>query len=348
MTNDRSSTRCDGPAHRDAQAGEHVAERLAALPFPSSPRRRARRWYLRPGMDEPTFDANARVAGFTLKDLRRALSFVGLLDRNDVAHLAEELGCSMRQALQVADDLEEQGFVTRLAKPGRLSSLIFCGACGGKMVICGGSGGNSYYRCEAHNKRGTCKNDLSVRESVLRESLLDEIRHRLASDDGIRYARKRITEALAKLARESGETRRQHRERMEKLEAQITRVVDCIAEGTGPAPALRERLRVLEREVDAERRAFAAADAFASKPIKLPTPKEMITIIFDLDRRLMVDATRGREELRRFFRDGRIDQPGRFYIARSEILPLVLLTQGEPGQNGDSVRYTGLGCAGRI
>ncbi|HEX4516421.1 MAG TPA: recombinase family protein, partial [Polyangiaceae bacterium] len=235
--------------------------------------------------------------------------------------------------------------------PYLFSSLLFCGACGGKMVICGGSGGNNYYRCEAHNKRGTCKNDLSVRESVLRESLLDEIRHRLASDDGIRYARKRITEALAKLARESGETRREHRERMEKLEAQITRVVDCIAEGTGPAPALRDRLRVLEREADAERRAFATADAFASKPIKLPTPKEMIALIFDLDRRLMADVTRGREELRRFFRNGRIDlipQPGRFYVARSEILPLVLLTQGEPDQNAGSVRYTGIGCAGRI
>jgi len=51
-----------------------------------------------------------------------------------------------------------------------------------------------YYRCEAHNKRGNCKNALSVRESIVRESLLDEIRHRLASDDGLRHARKRIAE----------------------------------------------------------------------------------------------------------------------------------------------------------
>ena len=136
------------------------------------------------------------------------------------------------------------------------------------------------------------------------------------------------------------------------MTAQITRVVDSIADGTGgPSPALRERLRVLEREADAERRAFTAAESSASKPIKLPTPKEMLRLVFDLERRLMADVTKGREELRRFFRDGRIDlipQPGGFYVARSEILPLVLLNRTSPGENPGSVRYTESSCAGRI
>ena len=226
--------------------------------------------------------------------------------------------------------------VPNRATPYLFSSLLFCGACGGKMVISGGSGANAYYRCEAHNKRGTCKNSLSIRESVVRDSLLDEIRHRLASDEGLRYARKRTAEVLGSLARESGSKQREHRARLEKLQAQITRIVDCIADGTGGSSStLRERLRVLEREADAERRAHAAADASARTPIKLPTPKEMVRIIFDLERRLLADVTRGREELRHFFRDGRIDlipQPGGFYIARSEILPLVLLTRGFPGE----------------
>lgn len=58
-----------------------------------------------------------------------------------------------------------------------------------------------------------------------------------------------------------------------------------------------------------------------------------------------------REELRRFFRDGRIDlvpQPGGFYVARSEILPLVLLTRGFHEGNTGFVRYTASSCAGRI
>ena len=35
-----------------------------------------------------------------------------------------------------------------------------------------------------------------------------------------------------------------------------------------------------------------------------------------------------------------------FYVARSEILPLVLLTQTSPGENPGFVRYTASSCAG--
>jgi hypothetical protein len=71
--------------------------------------------------------------------------------------------------------------------------------------------------------------------------------------------------------------------------------------------------------------------------------------VFDLERRLLADVAKGREELRRLFRGGRIDlipQPGGFYVARSEILPLVLLTQTSPGENPGFVRYTASSCAG--
>jgi hypothetical protein len=238
------------------------------------------------------------------------------------------------------------------ATPYLFSSLLYCAACGGKMVICGGSGSSSYYRCETHNKRGTCANDLSVREAVVRESLLDEIRHRLASDDGIRHARKCIAEVLGEIARETGSKRGEHRARLDKLETQIARVVDCVAEGTGGASsALRDRLRTLEREADAERRALTLAESVATKVVKLPTPDEMVRIVFDLERRLLADVGKGREELRLLFRNGRIDlirQPGGFYVARSEILPLVLLNRTFPAETAGSGRYTASSCAGRI
>jgi hypothetical protein len=65
----------------------------------------------------------------------------------------------------------------------------------------------------------------------------------------------------------------------------------------------------------------------------------------------VADITRGREELRHFFQDGRIDlipRPGGFYVARSQILPLVLLNRGDPGHVSGSTRYTASSCAGRI
>ena len=63
---------------------------------------------------------------------------------------------------------------------------------------------------------------------------------------------------------------------------------------------------------------------------------------------LHTDPASGREELRRIFRDGRITlvpQPDGFYIARSEILPLVLLTP-PPSQEDPGGRYPAVSCAG--
>ena len=78
-------------------------------------------------------------------------------------------------------------------------------------------------------------------------------------------------------------------------------------------------------------------------------------MVFDLERRLASDVTCAREELRHLFREGRIDlipQPGGFYVARSEILPLTLLTRPPPedlpGERDVVSRYSASSCAGRI
>ena len=110
-------------------------------------------------------------------------------------------------------------------------------------------------------------------------------------------------------------------------------------------------MRALEREMAIERRTVAALEKNATTPIRLPTPEEMIRLVFDLEPRLMADVSKGREELRRLFRNGRIDlvpQPGGFYIARSEILPLVLLTKTPPEDSPGGRRYTSSSCAGAI
>jgi hypothetical protein len=76
----------------------------------------------------------------------------------------------------------------------------------------------------------------------------------------------------------------------------------------------------------------------------------MIELALALEHRLLADVSRGREPLRRLFKDGRIDlipQPGGFYIARSEILPLVVL-MSPPPKGSPEERYTASSCAGRI
>ncbi|WP_394850894.1 recombinase family protein [Pendulispora brunnea] len=170
--------------------------------------------------------------------------------------------------------------------PGRrtsylFSSLLHCGACGGKKIIGGGSGGAAYYRCEASAKRGTCTNRLSVREDVVRASLLDELRHRLASSDGIAYARKRIAERLGEFERERDTERREKRARLEKVEQRIHKLVDFIAEGHAigaTAKSVAEQLGTLERQADAERKALAVLNSSSNAPVKLPPPDEMLSL----------------------------------------------------------------------
>jgi hypothetical protein len=126
--------------------------------------------------------------------------------------------------------------------------------------------------------------------------------------------------------------------------------VAFVAEGHG-SQAVADKLRILEREATTERRALAALEKRTTTPIRLPSTEDMLAIVFDLERRLMAGVARGREELRNLFRGGRIDlipQAGGFYVARSEILPLVLLVQPPSEENPGGRRYLASSCAGRI
>jgi hypothetical protein len=110
-----------------------------------------------------------------------------------------------------------------------------------------------------------------------------------------------------------------------------------------------DKLRGLENEAESERARAAALAKQSVAAIPLPAPDDLMEMVFDLEKRLLGDATQGREELRRIFRDGRITlvpEPDGFYIARSEILPLVLLTQTPSAVGDQGGRYTALCCAG--
>lgn len=140
----------------------------------------------------------------------------------------------------------------------------------------------------------------------MRTNLLDELRRRLTSSDAIAYARKRIAEKkLGTFSRNGDREQREVRARLEKTERQIEKLVDFVAEGKG-TKAVAERLEILEREAATERKALAKRDLALTK---LPTPDERMKLVFDLERRLIADVTKGREELKRVFRNGKIVLP---------------------------------------
>ena len=80
------------------------------------------------------------------------------------------------------------------------------------------------------------------------------------------------------------------------------------------------------------------------------TRREVRDAVLDLERHLGGDVLRGREALRRFLKDGRVElepRSDKTYIARTEMLPLMLFTESPGAGRGpeDGSVYR-LGCAG--
>ena len=146
--------------------------------------------------------------------------------------------------------------------------------------------------------------------------------------EGIRCARKQIVARIAALGREHEERRRTAGDRVAELEVQAERFVDLVALGQA-TPKILDRLRAVEAELGLARSKLNEAPDGALKVVRLPTVEEILALALDVTKRFEEsDIPRARELLRQFFRDGRIDlvpQPAGFYIARSEVLPLVTL-----------------------
>jgi site-specific DNA recombinase len=154
-----------------------------------------------------------------------------IIDNDLWVAVQERLSAVRRFYTQTADGKPKGRALPGRTSPYLFSSLLQCGVCGSKMIVSGGSN-DVYYRCEGHARRGLCTNALSVRESVVRASLLDEPRRRLVSDRGLAYARKRLAEKLGDLSREQDAEIRERTQRLAKLDAQISKLVDFIAEET--------------------------------------------------------------------------------------------------------------------
>lgn len=203
-----------------------------------------------------------------------------------------------------------------------------------------------------HHSRIRCHD---AREPEARASIFAELRHRLTSKDGVAYARKRIAERLGELARSETTERKKQTRRLAELKKQIAQLVDVLADGRKSA-AILQRLEALENERGEVQRTLKTASRIGTAPIELPSPEVFLKLVFDLEARLMDDVPKGRELLRRLFRDGAITLVPKdgFYVATSEVLPLMLLTMPEqetttpPRQGQGGGRFPQVSCAGRI
>jgi len=241
--------------------------------------------------------------------------------------------------------------------PGRrtaypFSGLLRCGACGAPMVIAGGSP-TRYYRCSDAQKRGTCANRLAVREDIVTRRMLEALRDRVGGPWALAFIRKRVAELLGEGSRTLNAELKARRDRLARSEASIRELISMMIEGDR-SPRVRQMRDDLEAHADAEKRAIEGLVASAQEPIRLPSPAEVEARLVDLERLVTASPTEAREALRQLFSDGaiRLDpQADATYIARTEILPLVLLGPGSAKPRSGiqaGPPYTSLGCAGRI
>jgi DNA invertase Pin-like site-specific DNA recombinase len=218
------------------------------------------------------------------------------------------------------------------AAPGRmnsylLSGILHCGVCGAPMIINGG-GATRYYRCADYAHRRTCSNGLGVRETIARQCILDAIRARLTSPEGIAHARKRVAERLGELGREHTAELQERRSRLARTEARIAGLVQFIADGDR-SQAVVAGLHDLEAQAKTEREAITAIERQAQLPIRLPSPDDIMKVAFDLNTRLTRDPAAGREWLRRILKSKKLmlePLPEKVYLAKGDLLPLLLVS----------------------
>ena len=227
------------------------------------------------------------------------------------------------------------------------------------MTIHGGTSAN-YYRCVDQKKRGTCSNKLSLREDVAKRRLLDTIEERYARPKAILHLRQLIAERLGELSRKGNAQLEERRERLKRTRDKVAALVHFITMGD-QSDAVRKSLYDFEAQAKAEEAAIAGLLAQASKPIPLPSPEFALRKVVDFRKQVEEDPVQARENMRRFFEQGRLllmPQPEGHYIAATNFSPLRSLDFREtpvrsPGlQSNLDHKPKGLwsreSCAGRI
>lgn len=252
---------------------------------------------------------------------------------------------------------EEAGTVARAAAAKRqgsgrrmylLSGLLRCAACGSVMIV---HGGGRYYRCNAAHTKRTCPIRTSIREDVIRRSTLASIRKRFLAPLAVAGVRELVAEELGAAMRTSNAEREERAARLRRTEARIAGLLSFISDGDRSEYTI-AALRDLEAQARTERAAIAELDARARRPVRLPSPDDVMTRFAALSSRLEADAQHGRELLGRLLDPSGVAltlHEDRRWTGRLGFYPARLLDMTAPAE-GDTQgrRLDSQHCGGRI
>jgi site-specific DNA recombinase len=210
------------------------------------------------------------------------------------------------------------------------SGILICDECGGPMTIIGGSS-LRYYACSTSRTKGTCANRRTIKEPIARTRILDAIRERLTSKDGIAHVRHAVAEHLRDYSRNLDNDIKERRERIKRTEDKIRGLIEFISQGDR-SEYVTSTLRDLETYVRAEKATVEQLLKQAQEPLRLPSIDEITSLAFDLDARLGQDPQAGRAQLIRWLRDGSLrvvlGPDGKQY-AQGALIPMTILADAE-------------------
>ncbi|MEO7735057.1 MAG: recombinase family protein, partial [Kofleriaceae bacterium] len=171
--------------------------------------------------------------------------------------------------------------VTRHRTHYLFSGILTCGECEGPMTIMGGSSCR-YYACATNRTKGTCTNRRAIKEPVARTRILDAIRERLTSKDGIAHVRKAVAEYLGDYSRNLEADIKDRRDRIKRTEDKIHGLVEFIARGDRSEYVV-STLKDLETYARAEKATVEQLVSQAQAPLKLPSVDEIASLALQLD-----------------------------------------------------------------
>ncbi len=223
------------------------------------------------------------------------------------------------------------------------SGLLFCGLCGHRFVDGGGSSCR-VYRCSAATTGGACANVWRVREDVLLEAAVGELRRVLFQTDLREQLTKKIEARLATFKVKSNDERVKMEKALVSLDAEAARLVTFIR--TTDLSANAESFEVVRASLDETMRKqrdvrakLSGLKAATTEP-RIPTVEEITAYVLDIEARLRDDPTTAREALRRVLLDGKIvlhPQPDGTWRAESMLVVGVLAgSKRKPRSGGPS------------
>lgn len=251
--------------------------------------------------------------------------------------------------------------------PGRkvthpFSGLLHCKQCGSRMTDAGGTSAR-YYRCSGASSGGICPNTRPVREDILVQAAIAELRRMLTETSLREKMLAKIETRLKAFKIQSAQGTKELERAIATKQAEVDRLVAFIsstdlATSPGAFGAVRSSLDKAASEVKALQTKLMTLQPASSNAPRIPSVEEIVSLVLDVEARIADDPTSAREALRQSLDGGRLYMeplPDGSYRAHSVLFPLRLywrMRMRKPrseGSGGASLDVVGnVSCAGRI